>query len=370
MPSERAVAEANKRGGYLDIGENDFPWKPLFRIMHREGEISIRNAVKHFFNPHHTIELVFFKSNKFNAFALSDGSFRVIGISAAVIPRLWHLAKLTLCNKANFMGHMYPYEGPHADLLELLLHDKDLYAPHQGGTVQGEIESVVRIGLDILISHELCHFINGHLGWQKDNAGLNLIVEASASSSSLPSIVRKTLEWDADTIGITRAFLRALGTVPPDVSGLNRHTYFDLPSYNTHGNAQQAIYLFKIATMVLFCCMDRERAALLSNDSYPSPKMRRSYAISLIDHAFSSRIFPITLENAKDMYPFYFGPSLSAFSRFEDAWSYLYEEDLPDFKGATDNESLMELESYHQCLREITGELYNFMLAPTAWDSF
>ncbi|WP_405402689.1 hypothetical protein [Paracoccus sp. Ld10] len=370
MPSKRAIEEANRRGGYLDISDNDKPWKNLFNFIYKKGKESIKEALKNFIDEKVTIDLVFYNSKKFNAFVLKDERKCIIGLSGAVIPNILHVAKFTLSHEANFFGRNHNYIGPdpNNNSIDFLINDPDLYKFSEDNNLQSNIISVINMAIDILISHELCHLINGHIGWQKEQVDLNFMSEANPKDSKIPFIIRQTLEWDADTVGISRAFLRALGVTLPDVCGLNYMYRLNLPSYNTHGTSQQAIYLFKIAIMVLFSCMDRERVSCGVNNSYPTPKMRRTYAMSMSDHVFSTRIIPL-IDNKSDLFNLYWGPSSSAILRFEKAWTFIFGHHI-SFREKPDFEFINSLNAYKSEFSKLSPHLYNHIMAPSAWDAF
>lgn len=65
-----------------------------------------------------------------------------------------------------------------------------------------------KVAFDFLVTHEIGHIVNGHVGYLFASCGLPYILELQAASSNPPHdpMTRQTLEMDADSAGVACSF--------------------------------------------------------------------------------------------------------------------------------------------------------------------
>lgn len=255
------------------------------------------------------IKFSFIDNPKFNAFAAKAGNEYLIGVNIGVIPILFDLFNRIMAYP-DLLTNIGVSEKEELDKPSLRQYycDADLLVT-VGDFDYQNLETTIpkdptrhlyamhmfEIAFDFLLSHELSHILNGHLGYMKENFSMNVLEELETSVTPEMISIKQTFEMDADTIGaskiISNLCKRHLGiqSFPPE-----------LTSFYTR--KEDFLFMYVFAILTVFQIMDQSRVYgvfKMGETEHPFPRVRMNYILSNL-MGYLEKYFPECLDEGLD----------------------------------------------------------------------
>ena len=165
------------------------------------------------------IEIEFFESDDFDAYAAVEGGVDVIRISLGLVFILRDLFDRILSHPdtLTFLGGTalendrtnYPADQKSIDLAAAMQRGR-IYKPKDASRV-ALADYLFSCAFDFVLSHELFHLFFGHVDYLKLKTGFHVLSELNPIISGLTNLDRHTLERDADRNAVFNTMARVVG---------------------------------------------------------------------------------------------------------------------------------------------------------------
>jgi hypothetical protein len=147
--------------------------------------------------------------------------------------------------------------------------------------------SLVGVGLDFIVHHELAHLLNGHVDYLSPSAGMQIIDESDQLVPAKVNITRYALEFDADASAVSLSLQRGLDLVNRISAAIDsdRRILKDVGLKTIYANAETYVYHFSFVVYVFFRLFYRGSGSIFSSDFHPAPQVRLWWTLCTVSTA-------------------------------------------------------------------------------------
>lgn len=249
----------------------------------------------------------------------------IICFSASIPIKIFSLIKAAVTNGfANRISLNYPYKDkfsfdakrPFSSYVD----DPLVMRKTGDGNIDFALSCILAISTRFIGLHEFFHVAQGHTRWVKENLKISQITDGNDfdSGDENSSIIRQTLEWDADCSAIERLTLSTFNAIP---AAAIEHTRYVIEPYGPFGVWQQAAYFEVISITICYFFLFSSEMKIEKITNHPEKVFRIRSSLYYITE-MASRCRGINLDNF----------ALIVFYAVEDAeliWKEFGDENLP-----------------------------------------